>query len=150
MNKIFLFSIVSLLFTASLLSFSPLVPSGLADDVLTYTNQFRKSKGLPGLIMRDELNGIARKHSADMANGKKKFGHGGFKDREKLAVKMIPSINSFAENVAYGPTTGKEVVTMWKNSSGHRSNMLGKYRYIGIGTATDRDGRIYYTQVFAN
>jgi uncharacterized protein YkwD len=51
--------------------------------------------------------------------------------------------------VAYGPTSGKEVVKQWKGSPGHRRNMLGKYKYIGIGIATDRRGHIYYTQVFA-
>jgi uncharacterized protein YkwD len=53
-----------------------------------------------------------------------------------------------AENVAYGATTAKEVVSMWKGSSGHRKNMLGNYKYIGIGTARDKRGAIYYTEIF--
>jgi len=52
--------------------------SGLVKDVLTYTNKFRKSKRLPVLIINDELNAIAQKHSADMARGKVAFGHAGF------------------------------------------------------------------------
>ena len=84
-----------------------------------------------------------------MAKGRVGFGHGGFARRDALARKKINGIHSFAENVAYGPTTGKQVVTMWKKSSNHRKNMLGRYKYIGIGIAKDRRGRIYYTQVFA-
>ena len=123
--------------------------SGLVKDVLTYTNKFRKSKRLPVLIINDELNAIAQKHSADMARGKVGFGHAGFSKRNNLAKKVIQPLNRFAENVAYGATSGKEVVTQWKNSAPHRRNLTGSYKYIGIGIARDSRGRIYYTQIFA-
>ena len=135
------------LFT-SLISFSPATDTRLVDDVLSQTNKFRRSKRLPELIIREELNAIAQKHSADMARGRVKFGHGGFAKRNALARKKIIPLYSFAENVACGPVSGKQVVTMWKNSPGHRRNMLGRYKYIGIGIAKDRRGRIFYTQVF--
>jgi uncharacterized protein YkwD len=137
------FTICLLLFLASFVS----APGGLTDDVLRYTNQFRKSKGISALIMRDELNAIARKHSEDMAKGRCSFGHSGYEKRE-IQVRRIFQSGSMAENVAYGPSTGKEVVSLWKNSSGHRRNMLGNYKYIGIGTARDRHGIVYYTQIF--
>lgn len=98
--------------------------------------------------MRQELNSIAEKHSEDMAKGKVAFGHTGFEKRSAKANKEIKGMHRFAENVAYGASTAKEVVTLWKNSPGHRRNMLGPYKYIGIGIAKDRKGRIYYTQVF--
>ena len=120
---------------------------GLTNDVLKYTNQFRKSKGLPALIMRDDLNAIADKHSEDMAKGRCNFGHVGYEKRE-AQVKHIFQSCSMAENVAYGASTGKEVVSLWKNSNGHRRNMLGSYKYIGIGIARDHRGVVYYTQIF--
>ena len=138
-------SFISLTLFISLTSFSP---AGLVDDVLNYTNKFRKSHGLPALVMRDDLNTIAQRHSEDMARGRTGFGHSGFNQRLSQASRK--GFSTFAENVAYGPGSGKEVVNMWKNSSGHRRNILGHYRYIGIGTAKDRHGVIYYTQVFAN
>lgn len=95
------------------------------------------------------LNTIARKHSEDMAGGRVGFGHEGFGKRNAMANRVIKHMHDFAENVAYGPTTGTAVVNLWKNSPGHRRNMLGHYKYIGIGVAKDRQGRIYYTQVFA-
>ena len=55
-----------------------------------------------------------------------------------------------AENVAYGARTGKEAFQIWKNSSGHKKNMLGNYKYTGIGTAKDRRGTLYYTQIFVH
>ncbi len=132
-----------------LASFSPNDNTQLTDDVLRQTNQFRRSKGLTELVMRDDLNAIAQQHSANMAKGRVGFGHGGFDKRNTMASRKIKSMGSFAENVAYGARNATEVITMWKNSSGHRRNMLGHYKYIGIGTAKDRQGRIFYTQVFA-
>jgi uncharacterized protein YkwD len=136
--------------TIFLFAFTPAVrvKEDLAEDVLKYTNQFRKSKGLPVLEMMNDLNAIARKHSQDMASGRRSFGHGGFKERESKMKKLIKTYHSSAENVAYGATNAKEALAIWKNSSGHRKNILGNYKYTGIGTARNRQGIIYYTQIF--
>jgi uncharacterized protein YkwD len=120
----------------------------LAEDVLKYTNQFRKAKGLPALEMRDDLNAIARKHSEDMASGRRRFGHSGLNERELKVKRIIHPYHSLAENIAYGARSGKEVVSIWKNSRVHKENMLGNYKYIGIGIASTRRGVIYYTQIF--
>jgi len=125
-------------------------PGDLKNDILTYTNQFRQSRGLPPLVMQEELNALALSHSTDMAKRRVGFGHDGFDRRETQAFKKITTARSFAENVAYGASTGQEVVNMWKSSAGHRKNMLGKFRYIGIGTARDKAGIIYYTEVFVD
>ena len=135
----------------SLLSFTPGKPStdGPVEDVLKYTNQFRKSKGLKALEMRDDLNAIARKHSEDMASGRCTFGHDGYDLRVSKIKKTIKPCDGYiGENVAYGAPNGKEAVETWKNSSAHRKNMLGDYKYIGIGTASNKKGIIYYTQIF--
>ncbi|NCT73251.1 MAG: CAP domain-containing protein [Chitinophagaceae bacterium] len=132
------------------LSFAGLPPAGLDDDILAATNQFRRSRGKAVLQMREDLNAIARKHSENMAAGRVAFGHSGFASREAAAQRKVPGSTAFAENVAYGATSGKEVVKDWKESPGHRRNMLGTFRYIGIGTAKDKNGVIYYTQLFVN
>jgi uncharacterized protein YkwD len=131
-----------------LLSVSTIFNGGMNEEVLKYTNQFRKSKHLPALEMRENLNAIARKHSEDMARGKCGFGHAGYHQRELQVQKIIKMEYGMAENVAYGATTAKQVVSMWKGSSGHRKNMLGNYKYIGIGTARDKHGAIDYTEIF--
>ena len=147
-KNILLTSFVCFGLLISLTSFSP--STGLDKDVLKFTNEFRRSKGLTALIENKDLDEIARKHSEDMARGRASFGHTGFNQRMDKARRSIKGMGTFAENVAYGVNTGKAVVSLWKNSSGHRTNMLGNYRFIGIGTAQDRRGAIYYTQVFAN
>ncbi len=121
---------------------------GLTEDILKYTNQFRRSKGLPQLEMLKDLNAIARSHSKDMARGRRSFGHGGYDLRVVQAEKVIHSFHGMAENVAYGAQTAKEAFLLWKNSSGHRKNLLGNYKYTGIGTARSRNGTIFYTQLF--
>ena len=122
--------------------------ANLVSDILSLTNQFRKSEGLPELIMKQQLNALAQKHSVDMARGLVAFGHAGFGEREAKAQREIEGLYSFAENVAYGVNSADEVVTMWKNSPGHRRNMLGPYKYVGIGTAKDSKGQIYFTEIF--
>ena len=120
----------------------------LVNDVLRYTNDYRRSKGLKELIMKDDLNSLARKHSEDMASGKLSLGHSGY-DQRVAKVNKIYGTWMVAENVAYGARDAKEVFKIWKNSSGHRKNMLGNYKYTGIGTAADAKGSIYYTEIFA-
>ena len=150
MKQSFLFvSLLCSILFVSLTSFVPGKNTNLVQDVLSQTNQFRKSKGLTKLIMRNELNAIAQQHSANMASGRVAFGHNGFAKRNAMAGAIISQLNSFAENVAYGATSGNQVVSLWKSSSGHRRNMLGHYKYTGIGTAKDKHGQIFYTEVFA-
>ncbi len=119
----------------------------LTKDVLKQTNKFRKSEGLEELEMKDKFNDIAKKHSEDMASGRRSFGHAGFNQRSN-EVGKIYKYSSISENVAYGANDAKEAVDMWKNSPGHRANMLGNYKYIGIGIAKNSQGILYYTQIF--
>jgi uncharacterized protein YkwD len=131
-----------------ILSIAVKLNDGLNDDVLRYTNEFRKSKKLTALVMRDDMNAIAQSHSEDMAKRRCSFGHSGFNERQLDVQKIIQPFSAMAENVAYGATSGKDVVEMWKNSPGHRENMLGDYKYMGIGIARDDHGTIYFTAIF--
>ena len=141
-------SMLMLVFVTVFAAFAPKGEEALVNEVYDYTNLFRKSKGLGGLVLDEKLNVIAQQHSQNMADGKVSFGHRGFDNRYELAKKVHPELGYIAENVAYGPTTGKEVVKRWENSEGHRKNMLGKFSLIGIGVAKSKDGTIYYTQIF--
>lgn len=143
-------SFLLILVFTGLFSFAPAKNNDIADDVLTYTNAFRESKGLEDLKSNKVLDAIAQKHSEDMAAGRVKFGHDGFAKRNAQAQKQIAGLRYFAENVAFGVNSGEAVVNLWKNSDGHRKNMLGKFLQIGIGVAKDKQGRLFYTQVFSN
>ncbi len=136
-----------MLILGGLMSFSK--PSGLPEEVVAKTNEFRKANGLPALQVNDQLNELAQKHSEAMAKGRTSFGHDGFDKRNAVATASIKTLSSFAENVAYGPETATQVVDNWKNSAGHRRNMLGKgYKLIGVGIARGKNGQLFYTQIF--
>lgn len=141
-------TLTSIILFACLITFSSANHADITANILSKTNQFRKSKGLPALEMRKDLNAIAQKHSNNMARAVVGLGHSGFAKRNAMAKKSIHSLSVFAENVAYGATNANEVMTMWQNSAGHRRNLLGPYKYIGIAIAKDRHGRLFYTQIF--
>jgi uncharacterized protein YkwD len=88
-----------------------------------------------------------------MASGRRPFSHEGFEQRTQDVLAVIPSARAFAENVAYdgrtGPRLAQLVVQGWIDSPAHRANLEGRYDLTGIGVAVARDGRRYFTQIFA-
>jgi uncharacterized protein YkwD len=122
--------------------------ASMEEDILYYTNKFRKSKGLPPLQLEESISREARSHSRDMANGRTGFGHEGFEARVGHVTKKLGRVASAAENVAYGNLDAEGVVKGWIKSPGHRRNMLGNYNLIGIGTARGKGGITFFTQVF--
>lgn len=54
-----------------------------------------------------------------------------------------------AENIAYGQMSSKEALNTWMNSAGHRKNILGDFRDIGIGVYKS-NGVYYWVQEFGN
>lgn len=141
--------LILLCFALLSLAFIPSKNASLMEEVLKETNAFRNAEGLQSLQMNAAINKIAQQHSEDMANGKLPFGHQGFDTRFKLIMQMNPSTLSAAENVASGILNAKQVVELWKNSSGHRKNLAGKFKLIGIGIAKSSSGVLYFTQLFA-
>src|SRR5512133_3439422 len=53
----------------------------LETELLRQVNDYRSSYGLHALTMNDVLSRQARLHSEDMAKGRMRFGHDGFKQR---------------------------------------------------------------------
>ena len=98
---------------SALFVFSSATPpdNQLVNDVLKYTNEYRRSKGLKELIMKDDLNSLARKHSEDMASGRLSLGHSGY-DQRAAKVKKIYDTWMMAENVASGARDAKEVFSI--------------------------------------
>jgi len=126
----------------------PAEESTMVQEVLTLINQHRKKLGLNELRMNDAISKEAYTHSKKMAKGETAFGHDGFDDRINRLTTVIPHSHAQAENVAYGATTAKEVVDMWLHSAGHKKNIEGHYNLTGIGIAADKDGTLYFTQIF--
>lgn len=114
----------------------------ILDTILDDTNAIRVKKGLSKLVRTDSLDKVAAAWSRNQADDREMSHNPDYS-------KQIPKGWTFAaENVAYGYDY-TDVVEAWKNSPGHYKNMTSAATHIGIGFATDSNGRTYFTQNFA-
>ena len=56
--------------------------------------------------------------------------------------------NTAGENIAAGQTNSIFVHNTLMNSYGHRKNILGNYKYIGVGVVFGGKYKTYYTENF--
>ncbi|MEZ4708941.1 MAG: CAP domain-containing protein [Caldilineaceae bacterium] len=108
--------------------------------VAELVNQERANAGLPPMKLVAGLSNAARYHAADMTHDDY-FEHDSY---DRINGTLVKSCDWFqriqayypsprAENIAWGYRTPESVMTGWMNSSGHRANILGDHREIGVG-----------------
>ena len=115
-------------------------------------NVEREKNHLKPLKIDNRLNKIAIVKAKDMAR-EKKMSHTSkkFGVTFNLIKKEGISYTKAGENIASGHKTPEFVTERWLKSKGHRKNILERdYRFIGIGKATDNNGKIYLVQIFSN
>jgi uncharacterized protein YkwD len=123
---------------------------GLVSRVHRQVNEFRRDHGLEPLMLDPMISAEASEHSADMARAGNAISHRGFNQRLQDIRKKIP-YRAAAENVAAAAgyeDPARTVVEGWKNSPGHRKNMLGDFSLTGIGIAQSKDGGYFFTEIF--
>jgi Cysteine-rich secretory protein family/RTX calcium-binding nonapeptide repeat (4 copies) len=109
--------------------------SSFIAQVVALTNQFRAENGLAPLALNTELSNTAQFHSQDLAS-QDYFSHIGKNgsspwDRAEM---FGYGMTAMGENIAAGQATAAAVVGGWKNSPGHRANMLNaSFTEIGVG-----------------
>lgn len=111
----------------------------MLDELLERINNYRSSKGLHELEVDDELMDFAAERAEEL---KESFSH----NRPDGA-----SITEWGlgENILYGARTAEEAFTIWKNSDGHRRNMLReRYDSIGVGYYQGNSGAGYWVTLF--
>jgi uncharacterized protein YkwD len=101
-------------------------------SIVDNTNAERARYGLPALVIDPNLMASARRHGNWMASYRQ----------------MVHSNMGVAENIAMGQSNTQEVVRTWMNSSGHRANILGGYRRIGVSAYRSPEGTIFWCQQF--
>ena len=114
-------------------------------------NQYRKENDFPPLAWDDAIANTARAHSKDMASGDSDFGHDGFSERIAHLKETKPGIGGAGENVLYSSDLNDiatRAVQMWLHSPHHLKNIRGDYNYSGLGVWQDKDGTMYFTQIF--
>lgn len=112
-------------------------------QVVEITNLFRLRHGLPVLVSNQDLQTIARKHSAEMAQNNivinESFEVPKFSD--KLKESEIEFSRAGGNTAAFYFDAG-EAVNGWLNSKDHRETLLEKrYTHTGVGVYGN-----YYTQ----
>jgi uncharacterized protein YkwD len=122
--------------------------TSIQNAVLFYINEYRQHHGLSKLTMDSRMVAQAKQHSQDMANHRMGFGHKYFEQRIATLRSQIKNTGAGSENVAYNYKNAREVVQQWVKSPGHRRNIEGHFNLTGVGVARDKQGKLYYTQMF--
>lgn len=122
-------------------------------EMLSLINSFRASYGIGKLSMSATLAAAAEHHSRDMVS-RNYFGHtlsDGTTWLTNIRNHGYTYSTYTAENIAAGNSTATNTFNQWKNSSGHRANMLSvNYKAIGVGRAYGASAtyRYYWTTTF--
>lgn len=112
-------------------------------------NSERFNKNLNTLSYDENATLCARSHSKDMRDNDY-FAHNNLKNQTPFDRMSSYNINymAAAENIAGGQTSGIFAHYALMNSKGHRVNILGDYKYIGVGVVFGGSLSMYLTQNF--
>ena len=114
--------------------------------LLDLHNKQRKSKSKKELILDENLCKYAQQHAQKMAK-KDSLYHSSMSS----LIKVNEGTKTVGENIAYGQSTEEKVMKDWMNSTGHKWNIISKeYLKVGIGSAEDQSGKVYWCVVFSN
>lgn len=118
--------------------------------IIELTNAERKKLKLAELKPDPVLMKLARSHSATMA----RLDQIGHELEGQSFSKRMDQANYHAlragENIGAGQRNPAEAVDDWMQSPGHKANIIqADYSRIGIGMATSKSGKTYWTQIFA-
>lgn len=126
------------------------------------TNKYRASRGLQPLTHEAKFSFVARDWSLQQGRAGN-ISHRGFPNSRESVYRAEFGVSTDfnGENVAYTSMVGggsqsdaaaeavaQEFAVMWWNSSGHRANMLGNFKKIGVGMHKTSRGAWYATQIF--
>ncbi len=124
--------------------------SSYEKQVVDLVNAERAKNGLSALTLDTSVSNVARIKSQDMATNNY-FSHESptYGRAGDMLKQFGIKYTAWGENIASGQKTPQEVVTAWMNSSGHRANILASdFTKIGVGYATNSNGKAYWTQIF--
>jgi uncharacterized protein YkwD len=117
--------------------------------VFDLVNDERAAAGLAPVVWDDAAADAAYAHAFDM-DDRGYFSHVN-PNGESPGDRMLRAgafWTSWAENIAQGQSDPVAVLDAWMNSSGHRENLLGPYRRLGVGVRMGPGGP-WWVQDFA-
>jgi uncharacterized protein YkwD len=140
--------LILIILSASTFSYVDIIDKSDQKSILANINAYRAKYRLEPLKINNFISNVALNHSRNMAEDHIPFGHAGFRERTIELFKQFKHARAIAENVAYTDFNARSVIKLWLNSPGHRKNIKGNYNLTGIGIASDKNGRVYVTQIF--
>jgi uncharacterized protein YkwD len=123
--------------------------AGEAAELVAAHNRVRAAHHRPPLSASVALEAAAREHAVDMARHRWMSHRGS--DLSSPFRRMAAHGYSYrraGENVAAGYPSVDAVMRGWMLSPGHRANILGRYREIGVACATATNGTKYWCATF--
>jgi uncharacterized protein YkwD len=103
-------------------------------EVIKLTNAERIRQGKTALIVQQKIMVTSRESSRLM------------QQRNSLVHGLTTGWSG--ENIAMGYSSPSQVVQGWITSPGHYANMMGSFKYIGVGDTSAAGGSPYWTQQF--
>lgn len=118
-------------------------------EIIDLINSTRYKNKLNALKYDEKATKSAKKHSEDMEINNF-FSHENLKNETPFDRMKKENIkyNTAGENIAAGQTNSIFVHNALMNSYGHRKNILGNYKYIGVGVVFGGKYKTYYTENF--
>lgn len=111
---------------------APVAAAPATNDVTAYImkeiNDYRASQGLGSVQTSAETCNFAKTRAQEITMN---FNHDGFNQRKENKTLPYTSWSAITENIAM-TSNYKDVVTMWKNSSGHAANMRANTPYVCV------------------
>ena len=121
------------------------------EQVFKLTNEFRAENKKPAFKRMDALDKAAVTRAWEIlydyrSDHKRPDGRSFSTVFEDFGINH----NGCAENIAVGQASPESVVEAWKNSEGHKKNMLADYTYMGVGMYCNADvpNGYYWVQDF--
>jgi uncharacterized protein YkwD len=119
------------------------------EAALAAINAFRAENGLAPLVLDERLSRAAAMQSEAQA-GRSWIGHSGPDGSTPKARALRAGFHAkiASENVASGQKSFADVLSFWKDSPGHRTNLLRpNVTACGVAMAKTQSGRPYWTLV---
>lgn len=126
-------------------------PESVESEVLQLTNAFRAEQQLAPLAWHADLARIAKRHAVAVAEGRAPFSHAGARERfSSCSTRCVNVAENLARSEDFGRCDLPEAsVAGWRESDGHRRNLLGPFDVVGIGWACSDTGVVFMTQLLA-
>ena len=127
---------------------SPPKPTSKVElEIIKRTNEARAREKKPPLVLNDLLMKAARDHAANMVKQNLMSHDLDGKNASDRVKALGYEYAALAENIAMGQMSPADVLKMWMNSEGHRTNILGEFTEIGVAQVKAAKGYAY-VQVF--